>query len=234
MENQPPAFSPIEKTVSFYTRNDFAILNNLLLGNDDALWKYALAAYADNQGIVDEYAGGVRTISGEYDLKWLNCLKERLIERLDDEAKERIIATAKADISNILGAMEPAEKELSLFRTAWIDKKFDTGRAYAFSREYPAMEFAAGGVLEVRTISSWSVAPYREDEDVGSDFYRYEIRVPEGKRILQLDQFVCHNEDGEVLLPPMQCRVTGMRSGENGRCREIIELEYVAQLACER
>ena len=127
--------------------NDFAILNNLLLRNDDALWKYALVAYADNQGIVDEYAGGM---------------------------------------------------------------------------------------LEVRTISSWSVAPYREDEDVGSDFYRYEIRVPEGKSILQLDQFVCHNEDGEVLLPPMQCRVTGMRSGENGRCREIIELEYVAQLACER
>ena len=46
--------------------NDFAILNNLLLRNDDALWKYALVAYADNQGIVDEYAGGVlevRTIS---------------------------------------------------------------------------------------------------------------------------------------------------------------------------
>lgn len=64
--------------------NDFAILNNLLLRNDDALWKYALVAYADNQGIVDEYAGGM---------------------------------------------------------------------------------------LEVRTISSWSVAPYREDEDVGSDFY---------------------------------------------------------------
>lgn len=127
--------------------NDFAILNNLLLRNDDALWKYALVAYADNQGIVDEYAGGM---------------------------------------------------------------------------------------LEVRTISSWSVAPYREDEDVGSDFYQYEIRVPEGKSILQLDQFVCHNEDGEVLLPPMQCRVTSMRSGENGRCREIIELEYVAQLACEQ
>ena len=127
--------------------NDFAILNNLLLRNDAALWKYALVAYADNQGIVDEYAGGM---------------------------------------------------------------------------------------LEVRTISSWSVAPYREDEDVGSDFYQYEIRVPEGKSILQLDQFVCHNEDGEVLLPPMQCRVTSMRSGENGRCREIIELEYVAQLACEQ
>lgn len=42
-------FSPIEETVSFYTRNDFAILNNLLLGRYDELWKYAAIAYQDNR-----------------------------------------------------------------------------------------------------------------------------------------------------------------------------------------
>lgn len=220
-------FSPIEKAVSFYTRNDFAILNNLLLGNDDALWKYALIAYNDNRAILNEYENGERTIDSDYDIKWLNCLQERLIEHLDDEAKRRVINTAKKDISNLLRAMTPTKDNLLLFRTAWIDKDYDN---CAYSREYKALEFAVGSILEIKTISSYSLTPYRENDDVGSDFYRYEMFVPEGKNVLLLDQFVCHNEDGEVLLPPMKCKVIGIRNGESPRCRGIIELEYIEQL----
>ena len=223
-------FSPIEKTISFYTRNDFAILNSLLTGDFDALWKYAQLAYQDNQGIIDEYEHGVRHIRSDRDIKWLACLKERLIHQLDDETKERIVATAKVDISNILSAMAPAGERLSLFRTAWIDKEYDAGSTYAYSREYKAMEFAVGSVLEIETITSCSLTPYREDEDVGSDFYRYEICVPEGKNVLQLDGFVCHNEEGEVLLPPMKCKVTDIRNGSSRRRRKIIALEYMEQL----
>lgn len=224
------SFSPIEKTISFYTRNDFAILNSLLLGDYETLWKWAWIAYRDNQGIIDEYENGVRTINSDYDIKWLNCLKERLIERMDDQAKSKIIEIAKADISNIMGAMAPAEEKLFLFRTAWIDKNYDVGGTYPYSREYKAIELDIGSILEIKTISSYSLTPYREDDDVGSDFYRYEICVSEGKSILPLDRFVCHNEDGEVLLPPMKCKVIGIRKGESKRCRAIIELEYLEQL----
>ena len=35
------------------------------------------------------------------------------------------------------------------------------------------------------------------------------------------------------MLPPMKCRVTGMRSGENKRCRGVIALEYIEQLPCK-
>ncbi|MDE6107418.1 MAG: hypothetical protein K2F83_01925, partial [Oscillospiraceae bacterium] len=55
-------FSPIEKTVSFYTRNDFAILNSLLLEDYDTLWKWAWIAYQDNQGIINEYEQGKRIV----------------------------------------------------------------------------------------------------------------------------------------------------------------------------
>lgn len=223
-------FSPIEKTVSFYTRNDFAILNCLLLEDYDSLWKWAWVAYQDNRNIINEYEQGKRRINSEYDIKWLNCLKERLIECMDDKAKRKIVDTAKDDISNIVGAMTPAREKLILFRTAWIDKKYDVGGAYPYSREYKAIEVNVDSILEIKTISSYSFTPYREDEDVGSDFYRYEMCVPKGKNILSLDQFVCHNEDSEVLLPPMKCKVTGMRKGENKRCRGIIELEYIEQL----
>ena len=224
------AFSPIEKTISFYTRSDFAILNKLLTGDLDGLWNDAQLAYQDNQGIVDEYENGTRSIVSDYDIKWLACLKERLIHQLDDETKERIIATAKADISHILSTMAPAGEQLSLFRTAWIDKEYDAGGTYAYSRDYKAMEFTVGSVLEIETITSCSLTPYREDEDVGSDFYRYEICVPAGKNVLQLDGFVCHNEKNEVLLPPMRCKVTDIRNDSSKRCRKIIALEYMEQL----
>ena len=104
-------FTPIEETVSFYTRNDFAIINNLLIGNYDELWKYAELAYNDNRGIIAEYEKGVRRINGDYDVKWLNCLKSRLIDNLDEQAKAAIISTAKSDIENILGAMSPTSEK---------------------------------------------------------------------------------------------------------------------------
>lgn len=223
-------FSPIEKTISFYTRNDFAILNSLLFGDHDTLWKWAWIAYQDNQAIINEYENGVRKVNSDYDVKWLNCLKERLIERMDDKAKRKIVDTAQSDILNILGAMTPTREKRLLFRTAWLDAKYAINGTYPYSREYKTMEFDVGDILEIKTISSYSFTPYRENEDIGSDFYRYEICVPEGKSILPLDQFVCHNEDGEVLLPPMKCKVMGIRKGGNERCRGIIELEYLEQL----
>lgn len=199
------------------------------MGDYDNLWEYARLAYDDNQGIIAEYESGERAINSDYDVKWLNCLKERLIDDLDDAAKQKIVGLAKDDISNILGAMAPSEEELLLYRTAWVGK--GSKGAYPYSREYEALCFSAGSILEIETISSYSTTPYREDEDVGSDFFRYEIRVPKGRNILQLDQFVCHNEEGEVLLPPMKCQVTSIRNGENERCRGIIALDYMDQLA---
>lgn len=224
------SFSPLEETISFYTRNDFAIINHLLVGNDEGLWKYALLAYNDNRNIIDEYERGIRSIDGDYDIKWLNCLKKRLINGLDNEAKKIIIQNAKEDISNILHAMYPTKTDLHLYRTAWIDKTHATENAFPYSREYKALGFGVGSVLEIKSITSCSMTPYREDDDVGSDFYRYEIHIPKGNPVLELDPFECHNEDGEVLLPPMKCKVSGICTDTNGKCRGIIKLAFIQPL----
>lgn len=228
--NSDLLFTPLEETISFYTRNDFAIINHLLAGNYDGLWKYALIAYNDNRGVLDEYAQGLRTVDSEYDIKWINCLKKRLLTDLDDTAKETIIANAKQDIANILDAMRPAKQIMHLYRTAWIDKDCTAKDAFAYSREYSSLPFAEGSLLEIKTISSCSLTPYREADDVGSDFYRYEICVPCGIPVLELDQFVTHNEDGEVLLPPMQYRVINVRDADIKGCRKIIEMECLKPL----
>ncbi len=223
-------FTPIEETISFYTRNDFAIMNHLLVGNFGDIWNYAITAYTDNRAIIEEYEIGVRSINSDYDIKWLNALKKRLVSELDDEAKETILTNARKDIANILNAMTPAKEDMLLYRTAWIDSKIIKRNEFAYSREYKSLSLAVGSVCEINTISSYSLTPYRENDDVGSDFYRYEIHVPSGMPVLELDQFITHNEDGEVLLPPMRCRVNGIRDAQNPKCRGIIDVEFIRSL----
>ena len=117
------AFSALEETISFYTRNDFAIINSLLVGNMNDLWKSALTAYKDNKGIIEEYKNGQRKIESDYDVKWLKILNKRLITDLDKSTKDKIIETARKDIYNILTAMHPIKSKILLYRTAWIDEK---------------------------------------------------------------------------------------------------------------
>ena len=224
------SFTPLEEAISFYTRNDFAIINHLLTENYDDLWSYAQIAYQDNRSILEEYANGARSINSDYDRKWQNSLKKRLLVGFDEAAKKTIIENAKSDIHNILHSMYPAQQEMFLYRTAWMDRKFVGKSVFPYSREYKAMSFGTGSIIEIKIISSYSLTPYREDDDVGSSFFRYELHVPSGLPILELDKFVTHNEEGEVLLPPLMCRVTDIRSCEHLNCKGIVRLEYIKPL----
>lgn len=166
----------------------------------------------------------------DYDIKWLNSLKKRILNGLDDREKERILQNAKEDIANILGVMYPAKEDLVLYRTAWIDDKIKAKNECAYSRDYKTQPLVCGGVFEIKTLSSYSRTPCRENADVGSDFYRYELRISAGMPILKLDQFVTHNEEGEVLLPPMRCKVIGMRSSQIPKCGGIFDLVHIDSL----
>lgn len=127
--------------------------------------------------------------------------------------------------------MEPAKRDLRLYRTAWIDGQRTLEDHFPYSREYPSLAFAPGSVLEINIISSFSRTPYREDDDVGSDHYRYELHVPQGSPILELDRFVTHNEDGEVLIPPMSCRVAAIDNTGYQRRKGVVALEYEGPLS---
>ena len=223
-------FSAIEETISFYTRNDFAIINCLLTDNIDDLWDSALVAYNDNQGILKEFEEGVRKITSLYDKKWIHILQGRLIEKLDDDAKERIIRTAHNDISNIFSAMNPAGETLKLYRTAWVSDSIVTDHVYPYAHQHQSLLLETGTVTEIKIISSTSLTPYREDDEIACDYYRYEILVPKNGLVLKLDQFECHNEEGEVLLTPMKCKVNHIHPSDKKRCRGIIELEYLERL----
>lgn len=223
-------FTPIEESVSFYTRNDFILMNALLVGDEETLWDFAPVAYGDNLGILKEYKAGVRTIEGDYDVKWIACLKKRLLNQLDEETKKMVIRNARTDIQNILGAMEPAGKELLLYRTAWEYPEVDSENAYPFAWEYKSLPLSVGKAVDIAILSSTSLTPYREKEEGKRGFWRYEITVPAGNPVLLLDQFVTHNEDGEVILPPMRCRVMDMIPCQGSRCKGVIKLLYLSPL----
>jgi len=200
----------IEETIFFYTRNDYLIINNLLCGNMNRLWQVAEIVNNDSKGVLKEYKNGERTL----DKKSLKRYQCRIYEKLDDEVKAKILKTAKNDISNILNAMKPTNHQIVLHRNVKIDDALS--------------HCNLNDIVEFKIISSTSITP----SDPNYDFYRYEITVPKNEPVLELDQFdyFIRNEDGEILLPPMKCRIKNIRNNDKGNCKRTIELEYLEKL----
>lgn len=205
----------LKDTIFFYTRNDYLIINNLLCGNMEQLWEFAEVSNGDSKWMLKAYEDGLRKL----DRKSVARYRGRIYETLDDSAKTKILATAREDIANIFGAMKPARRKLLLYRTVFaVDDPL---------RPYVLPSYNVNDIAEFRGITSTSLTPYRED--AGFDFYRYEIIVPKGGRILKLDRFnrTIRNEDGEVLLPPMKCRVTNICESDNAHCKGVVAMEVL-------
>jgi hypothetical protein len=200
----------LEEKIFFYTRNDYLIINNLLCGNIDRLWRVAEIVNNDSKGVLKEYEDGIRT----FDKKSIERYQRRIYKILDDEAKRKILTIARNDISNIFSAMKPIKRKIVLYRNVRIED--------APSR------FDVDDIVEFKIISSTSAVPFNPDYD----FYRYEITVPKNGFILELDQFesFIRNEDSEILLPPMRCKIKKTRSGDSEGCKGVIELEYLEKI----
>jgi hypothetical protein len=205
----------LEETIFFYSRNNYLIINNLLCGNMDHLWEVAELSNDDSKGVLKEHADGLRKL----DQKSIERYRNRIYKKLDDVEKARILKIAREDITNIIGAMKPAKSEMLLYRTIWYARAGDI-----------LPQHKANDVVEFKIISSTSTLPFMEN--AGHEFYRYEITVPPGGFVLELDQFdpFIRNEDGEVLLPPMKCKVKNVRVSDNEKCRAVIELEYLERM----
>lgn len=201
----------LEETIFFYTRNDYLIVNNLLCGNMQRLWKVAEIVNNDSRGVLEEHKRGERTL----DEKSIERYQNRMYEKLDDTAKSKILRIAKNDISNILNAMKPIQEQVVVYRNVRIDDVLP--------------HHDLNDMVEFKIISSTSIVPSVPNHD----YYRYEINIPKNGLVLELDRFdsFVRNEDGEILLPPMKCRINNWRNSDNGHCKGIIELEYLEKLS---
>ena len=209
----------LEETLYFYMRNDYLIINNLLNGNMDFMWEVADIVIGDNIGVLREHYNGERP---PFDDKTIAWLKKRIWETIDNKAKAEIIEIAKNDIMNILNAMKPTKNEITLYRIIIID---DDGSRRPYTK---FLSHNIGDIVEFKHFSSTCVdLGYEEatgqEEKTGYEFYRYEINIPKAGLVLELE--------GEVILPPMRCRITNIRcDSDNEKCRGIVELEYIERL----
>ena len=210
----------LEETIYFWLRSDFLILNSLLCGKMNHLWKVAEMVNNESKAMLKEFEEGIRTLEE----KQIARYHSRIYEKLDDEAKANVIKIAKIDIANLLNAMKPSKKEMLLYRTIWNE---------AVLERYTLPRYDINDIVEFKNISSTASVPYREDEG-REEFYRYEIIVPEGGYVLELSDYEEYSqrwsEKGEVILPPMKCRVKNLRDSDNEKCKGIIELEYLERL----
>lgn len=200
----------LEETIFFYTRNDYLIVNNLLCGNLDRLWQVAEIVNNDSKGVLKEHEDGERAL----DEKSIRRYQKRIYEKLDDEAKRKILNNAKEDILNIFDAMRPLKKPTIFFRNVRMS-------------DVPP-HCNLNDVVEFKIISSTSIVPFDPDYE----FFRYEISIPKNGLVLELNQFdyFIRNEDGEILLPPMKCRIKNIRNANIKNCKGVLELEYLERI----
>lgn len=207
----------LDETLFFYTKDDNFIINNLLCGTLGSVWDIVKLIISDNVGMIKEHEEGVRTL----DKKSIDRFQSRIYEKLDDEAKAKIVTTAKKDIFVILNAMKQIKNEIMLYRIVSTNSPY---RAHGKTLSYNVDE-----IVEFKNISSTSIVPFREFAGE-IDFYEYRITVPKGGYVLELDELY-HNEEGEVLLPPMKCKITNITNGDKENLKGIIDLEYIDRLA---
>ena len=171
------------------------------MGNFSHLWEVAEIVNNDSKDVLSENDQEKRVL----DKQSLSWYKKRIYEKLDDYTKISIIETAKKDVENILNAMSPVKEQIKLYRNVRIKDIVPVCKV--------------GEVVSFKIISSTSIIPSEQNQD----FYRYEIIVPKNTPILELDQFseVVRNENGEVLLPPMKCKVSNIIEGK-GYCKKVI------------
>ena len=151
------------------------MLNNVLCGKMNELWKGAEIANENSKWMLNAFEEGRQTL----DEKEIVRYKNRVYETLDDEAKDNIIKIAKIDIANLLGAMKPAKKEMLLYRTIWCDK----------AERYGLPRYDVDDIVEFKIISSTATAPFMENKvepdvpyadwlngNLEREFYRYVIK----------------------------------------------------------
>jgi len=217
----------LEETLYFYTRNDYLIINNMLNGNMDLVWELANIVIQDNVGVLKEHYNGERP---PFDDKTIAWLKSRCWEKLDEKARAEIYETAKNDVMNILNAMKPVKENITLYRVIIIDGDNGTRRPYTKSLDYNV-----GDIIEFKHISSTCISlGYEEitgaEERENYKFYRYEISYPVNGLVLELNP-LRHNEENEILLPPLKCKITNIRQDKNNeKCVGIIEMKYIERL----
>ena len=207
-----------EESLFFYARNDYLIINNLLVDNvEKAIGGYKLA-YQDGHAMMKEALDvgfdkrwGVSKEQGQEIFDWY---KKRYPAILDEQTIQTAIERAFDDFKNIVDCMSLSTDNMVLYRN--------------INTEHALKDYIIGQKIELKTLLSTSINIYEKSFWGQKTFERYILNIPKGTPMVimsTLPQYIT-NEADEVLLPPMEVEIKNVKDGY-GNCQKIVELNFV-------
>ncbi|MBR4270729.1 MAG: hypothetical protein IKQ31_03540 [Clostridia bacterium] len=202
------------ESLFFYTRNDYLIVNNLLLDNLANIEHLMQVVNQDYEWMIEEMKNdpakrlGLEKSLAEEVYKWY---QQRYQTKID---VDNTLSRAKEDIKNLQKLCVPTSQKKVLYRNIKSThlSDFENKKVY----NYPA--FAS--CLNKSTDVIYSYGP--KDK-----YIELVINVPQEFPIIDLDklpEFVT-NEEGEVILPPFSATIKSIKKSNQPKCVAVVELE---------
>lgn len=211
----------LQEALFFYTGADYLVINAFLWRNQKALLPCIEIVQQNNRGMISEALAstpGQRFDTSEEEGELiLAAYRRRTLDLSSSNALRQIIELAIEDIRIICRAMQPALSDLVLYRNV--------------SEKYFPHHPAIGQILDLPGLTSTSTTGqeinYGKD-DFHSASFQYKIMLSKRTPMLALEND--SREENEVLLPPMQYRITEIAEAKNQR---ILSLAPIALLDIE-
>lgn len=208
----------LEEALFFYTGADYLVINAFLWQNRSALDPCIDIVQQNNRGMIQEAVAATPSkrfgVSEEDGEKILAAYRRRTFDPLNEQARRQIVRIAIDDIQTICRAMQPAAPETILYRN--VDEHFFL--------KTPQI----GQLVTLHGLTSTSTTGQEIDygkNDLRKATFQYRILLPKGLPMLAIEND--SREENEVLLPPMQYRLTDVSVSDT---QHTIILEAVQPL----
>ena len=203
-----------EEALFFYCRNNYIIINDLLWGNGDKLEKGIELIVDDAKGVMKEadevgIENRWKALQEECQVVY-DAYKRRTPHILDEKGKKQLLNQAIEDIDCLYKMMKPCEQNIILYRNV---------RASNFQNHLP------GDKIKMKGFSSCSRG--KLEEGFGKEkFFRLKVLAPKETICIDTTFYPKYaNEEGEVILPPLEGIVQSIVPNKNLNC--ICEIEVL-------
>ena len=203
------------ESLFFYTRNDYLIVNNLMMGNNNKLADYIAVVNSDYKAMIEEMKANPAKRLGLEDLNLAkeiyDAYKRRLTQTLDSHTA---IQQAYEDIDNLKSILKETKQEITLYRNI---------RSKHLSEFNETNDYLYNAFASCSSLPTDIVYSYGDDEDI---FIQLIIHVPSNTPLIDIDtmpEFV-KNEEGEVILPPFKAKINNIIKMNEENCKAKIDV----------
>lgn len=212
------------ESLYFYTANDYLIINNLLLNNNEKLSESIKVANNDYIGMINEMKDNPAKRLGLKNEKLANEIYSAYKKRFQPLINENIfIIRARKDIENLKKLSTPNETDRVIYRNI---------------RQKHLDEFVENSCYSYDAFASCSAKPTAELYSYGEkgDFIQLCLHIPKGINLIDLDKMpkYLQNEKGEIILPPFKAFVTSINNAAANNCKATVNLTVLKTLTSEK